>query len=252
MGLSTRTQLSISWSIEPDTEIPITGYSLEWDNAEGESVFYEIWDGRGHPEVLSFTLVAETGKKYSFRHKVFNVNGESLYSEVLETYACVSPAAPGLPTWITSTTTAISLNWEGSADDGGCPIIEYRLFRDAGDGGAVNVEVHAADLAGNSAATGQAVTELPVDGLGMEFVFQLEVLTDYTNLISQAVMGEASYPMLYAGVPGTPSSAPTRGASSGSYTIHVEIGAVAESNGAGITSYHIVIDDGLGGSFVEL
>jgi hypothetical protein len=144
------------------------------------------------------------------------------------------------------------LNWEGSADDGGCAIIQYRLFRDAGDGGEVSIEVHAADLAGNSAATGQVVTELPVDALGKEFVFQLQVLTEYTNLISQAVMGEASYPMLFAGVPGTPSSAPTRGALSGSYIIHIEIGTVAESNGAGITSYHIIIDDGLGGSFVEL
>jgi hypothetical protein len=51
--LSTRTQLAIEWSVEPDTEIPITGYVLEWDNAVGDGVFVEIWNGRGHPEVLS-------------------------------------------------------------------------------------------------------------------------------------------------------------------------------------------------------
>jgi hypothetical protein len=117
-------------------------------------VFYEIWNGRGRPEVLSFAIAATTGQKYSFRHRSFNANGESAYSTVLETYACVSPIAPGAPTWVTSTTSSISVSWVASSDDGGCPIIEYRLFRDAGDGsGDASTEVHAADLAGNSVAT---------------------------------------------------------------------------------------------------
>jgi hypothetical protein len=170
--LSTRNQLSIEWSIEPDTEIPITGYVLEWDNAEGDGVFYEIWNGRGRPDGLSYTINARTGLKYSFRHKALNSNGESPYSEVLEAYACVSPSAPGRPTWITSTTTSISLSWIRSTDDGGCPVIEYRLYRDAGDGsGVASTEVQANDLRGNSQATSQVVTDLPPASLGHSFVF---------------------------------------------------------------------------------
>jgi len=153
--LSTRTQLTITWSIAPDTEIPITGYVLEWDQAEGDGTYYELWNGRGKPEVLSYTVPVTTGSKYSFRHKAVNFNGDSVYSDVLETYACISPTAPGQPTWITSTSTSISLSWTGAVDDGGCPIIEYRLYRDAGDGsGNATTEVHQAELQGNSAATG--------------------------------------------------------------------------------------------------
>jgi len=252
--LSTRTQLAIEWSVEPDTEVPITGYILEWDQAEGEGVFYEIWNGRGRPEVLLHEMAVQTGAKYSFRHKSINFNGESEYSEVLETYACVSPSPPGAPTWITSSTTTISLSWEGSVDDGGCPIIGYRLFRDAGDGsGAASTEIHSEELQSNSQATGQVVTALPADSLGNEFVFQLKVLTDYTNWdLGDGVAGLASQPILLAGVPGTPPTPPRRGSSSGSFVIHVDIDALAATNGADITSYHIAIDDGLAGSFSEL
>lgn len=254
LALSTRTQLTIEWGIEPDTEIPITGYALEWDQAEDEGMFYEIWNGRGRPEVLTYTITVVTGKKYSFRHRSFNANGESAYSPVLQTYACVAPTAPGAPTWVTSTTSSISLSWEGSTDDGGCPIVEYRLFRDAGDGsGDASIEVHASDLAGNSVAAGQVVTELDPADLGASFVFQVRVVNDYTSHeISVPVQSGASAPVLFAGVPGTPASAPARGASSGSLVIHVDISPISATNGASITSYHVAIDDGAAGAFVEL
>jgi hypothetical protein len=246
--------LTIEWPIEPDTEIPVTGYALEWDNAEDEGVFYEIWNGRGRPEVLTYTIAVTTGSKYSFRHKSINANGESDYSTMLETFACVSPTAPGTPTWVTSTTSSITVSWEGSSDDGGCPIVEYRLFRDAGDGsGDATTEVHAADLALNSLATGQVVTELDALDLGNSFVFQVWVVNDYTNHeVSDPVTSAASDAILFAGVPGTPASAPSRGSSSGSYIIHVDISTVTDTNGAAISSYNIVIDDGAAGDFVEL
>jgi hypothetical protein len=97
--------------------------------------------------VLLHQQAVTTGGLYSFRHKAINYNGESEYSTVFKTYACVSPSPPGKPTWITSTTTAISLSWTPSIDDGGCPIIEYQLFRDAGDGsGTPSIQVHSAEL----------------------------------------------------------------------------------------------------------
>lgn len=157
----------MAWDVEPDTEIPITGYVLEWDNGEGDGVYAEIWNGQGRPEVLAHSLAAVTGTKYTLRHKSINHNGESEYSDALEAYACESPTAPGRPTWITSTQTTVSLAWEPSVDDGGCPILEYRLYRDVGDGsGLATTEVHAAVLRGDPSSTGLIVTELPGDGLG--------------------------------------------------------------------------------------
>ena len=126
--LSTRTQLTIEWNVEPDTDSPITGYSLEVDTI-GEGDFIEIWNGRGRPEILTYTMTVTTGNTYSLRHRSFNFNGASEYSDVLTTIACVEPAAPGKPQWITSTTTSITFIWDDPVDDGGCPVLEYKVYR---------------------------------------------------------------------------------------------------------------------------
>ena len=253
-ALSTRTQIVVEWSVEPDTELPITGYVLEWDAGEGEGVFAELWNGRGRPEVLSFAVGLTTGTEYRFRHKALNFNGESPYSDVLEAYACESPSPPGRPTWVTSSLTAITLAWERSVDDGGCPVLEYRLYRDAGDGsGLADVEVQAGDLRGNPLATGAVVAELPTGAVGHEFVFRLKVYTDFSLLeTGDGVWGAPSRPILYAGVPGAPANAPRRGALSGATALAADVDAVLESNGSPVQSYEVQIDDGLGGAFIEL
>lgn len=252
--LSTRTQLAIEWSVEPDTEIPITGYVLEWDKAEGDGVFFEIWNGRGRPEVLTYSISVQTGAKYSFRHKAINANGDSTFSEVLAAYACVSPSPPGRPTWVTSTVSAITLAWERSTDDGGCPIIDYRLYRDAGDASAAaTTEIHAAELQGNSQANGLVVTALPASSQGSEFVFQLKVFTAYTKtVLGDGVPSPASLPVLFAGAPGAPPASPRRGSASSASTVHVDVDAVAAANGAAIRSYEFEIDDGLVGAYTVL
>ncbi len=123
------------WNVEPDTDSPITGYVLEMDvsqNLDGD--FKEIWNGRGRPDVLTYTLTVTTGRTYHFRHKSFNYNGASSYSDVLSTIACVDPAPPGKPEWITSTISSITFIWDDPIDDGGCPIKEYHVYRDSGNG----------------------------------------------------------------------------------------------------------------------
>lgn len=84
--------------------------------------------------MLTYTLTVTTGRLYSFRHRSFNYNGASPYSPVLQTYACVDPQPPGTPQWVTSSTISITLTWSDPIDNGGCPIIEYQLFRDTGLG----------------------------------------------------------------------------------------------------------------------
>jgi hypothetical protein len=81
----------IQWGIEPDKQVPITGYILEWDQGEEDGNFYTLYNGTGKPEVRSHTVTVVTGMKYSFRHKSLNFNGESPYSDVIETYACIDP-----------------------------------------------------------------------------------------------------------------------------------------------------------------
>lgn len=57
---------------------------------------------------------------------------------------------------------------------------------------------------------------------------------------------------MLAGVPDAPTNAPTSGSGTSATQVVVEVQAVTDTNGAAITSYHIVIDDGEGGDFVEL
>ena len=128
---STRTQITVTWSVEPDTSTPISGYALEVDIL-GEGDFIEIWNGRSRADILTYTLSVTTGFTYSFRHRSFNANGASLYSDILTLKACVPSTQPTKPQWITSTTTTITFIWEDPVDNGGCPILEYRVFRDVG------------------------------------------------------------------------------------------------------------------------
>lgn len=144
----------------------------------------EIWNGQGRPEITNFTISAvETGKYYSFRHRAFNFNGASSeYSDILTTYACVLPTKPSTPTWVTSTTTLITIVWDEPYDDGGCPINEYVVLRDSGAGlGLVDVttEVHSDLLAGKPYINGLDVTDFPESSLGNRFVFVVVVFTDF-------------------------------------------------------------------------
>jgi hypothetical protein len=80
---STETSIILEWDVEPDTETPITGYALEWDST-GDGVFYEIWNGRGRPDILTYTVSVTTGELYYFRHRSYNFNGPSAdYSPLL-------------------------------------------------------------------------------------------------------------------------------------------------------------------------
>jgi hypothetical protein len=54
-------------------------------------------------------------------------------SDALATYSCVAPAQPKKPFRADGTTTTILIKWTSPSDDGGCPILGYKLYRDSGD-----------------------------------------------------------------------------------------------------------------------
>ena len=246
------TQLKVAWAVELDNEIPITGYKLEADlNQSGD--FVEIWDGQGRPEVTEFTVdPITTANSYSFRHKALNFNGESEYSDTFTTYACIDPSMPSAPTWITSTQTSITITWERPIEDGGCPILEYKVFRDSGQGlglGDTTNEVHSEILEGKNYINTLEVTDFPANSAGKRFHFLAKV---YTKHATSGVESDLSASFILAGVPGKPSAAPTRGTGSGEYAIEAVYTEVEATNGSPITSYHVEIDDGNGNAFTEL
>lgn len=248
---STRTQITLTWAIEPNTgDSPITGYAVEMDST-GEGTFVEIWNGRGRPDVLTYTVTVQTNQMYYFRHRAYNYNGVSPYSEVLSIYSCVAPTAPGKPTWVTSTTTTITLIWDSPLDNGGCPITQYKVYRDTGSGDQVINEVHSSDLSGKPFVNGLIVSEFPASPtpLGLSFVFKVRVFTLFST---SGVDSQESEAMLLAGVPAKPSAGPTRLDATSNTQISVSINAVTTTNGSPITSYHIDIDNGMGGSYTEI
>lgn len=93
------------------------------------------------------------------------------------------------------------------------------------------------------------MSELPGGSLGKSFKFLVSVVTDYSPL---GIDGPISDEFLLAGVPAKPANAPSRNAATSNTQLVVDIEAVATSNGSPIRSYHVEIDNGLGGDFTEL
>jgi len=78
-----------------------------------------------------------------------NFNGFSpLESEEFNFNACLVPSSFDPPFKIGSTTSTITIGWTKPIDDGGCPLIEFAVYRDDGLGGDLITEVNLAnDLA---------------------------------------------------------------------------------------------------------
>jgi Fibronectin type III domain len=159
------------------------------------------------------------------------------------------PTAPQTPTWITSNETSITIKWSAPTDDGGCPVREYRVYRDDGLNGSVITSVQTSELIGIHYARELVVTDLPLSSIGNRFRFRVVVFTD---LAIAGVSSNISASFILADRPDQPSAAPTRNVLTDESTVAVNIIIVPGFNGAPIISYNIEIDDGLGGAFREL
>ena len=60
----------------------------------------------------------------------------------MTTYACVSPSRMKPLRRVDSSISSITLSWEEPDDDGGCLIESYAIYRNDGEGGAIDVEVN--------------------------------------------------------------------------------------------------------------
>ena len=102
------------------------------------------------PQTLSLYFVVtnniEKGKTYAFRYRAINAVGAGGWSDVTEINAATIPAAPPKPTYVSSTSTTITLSFGLSADNGGSKIIRYYIYRDLGDlSSSISTEVTAYD-----------------------------------------------------------------------------------------------------------
>ena len=122
--------VTLVWSEVADADLPTLGYSLELLN--DEDIWQEVFDARTNPNALTATITGlKTGKQYTFRAFAYNFNGKSLPSSSFAIYACGLPRDMAPPTYVISTKTSITIEWAPPTVNGGCPIFDFSVLRDA-------------------------------------------------------------------------------------------------------------------------
>lgn len=119
--------------------------------------------------------------------------------------ACGLPRSMDLATYVTSTQTTITLKWAPPIDDGGCPVEDYAVYRDP-DGTGVGTWTLVNPLVRHDPSLLEfTCSSFPVAAVpGSHFVFKITASNRQGSVDSVL-----SAPMILAGVPATPSAAPT-------------------------------------------
>lgn len=202
---SDKTQVAVYWHAVADTNLPagrITGYRLYM--AEGPSgQFLLIYDGKDFPQTRQTVIGGlTTGQLYKFRLTAFNINGEGPESDELVTYACQAPSSMPAPARLGSTQTTLTLKWEHPADDGGCLITSFAVFRDDGAGGSINIEANAegdTNVRNRPTLDTVTVTNFPAgSSTGKHFSFKVTAF----NAVQSADSDSVTY--ILASVPAAP------------------------------------------------
>ena len=147
MARSTQTSIYVTWSESAATQVPILGYKLYM--SKGTSEYELVYHENNNPLIREFNATGlETGALYQFRVAAINFNGDSEWSDALHKYSCQLPKQPEAPYRLSGTRTKLTLRWLIPAEDGGCPLTGFNLFRDDGASGSITTEVDNADFEG--------------------------------------------------------------------------------------------------------
>jgi len=122
--------IQLNWSFVPDSDLPTLGYLVEF--LDDDDIWKVVFDASANPDALS-TIVngLVTAKLYQFRVYSINFNGKSQASDLFSIYACGLPRHFAAPVYVASDKTSITIRWQPVQDDGGCPVVDYKIERDA-------------------------------------------------------------------------------------------------------------------------
>ena len=178
------------------------------------------------------------GSYYQFRVLSYNPNGPSLTYSALGTYAWGRPQGFNIPTLVSSTSSSITIKWDESNSNGGCAILDYRIYRDLDGTATTWTEVNPSPAyTGNDPFNRQFTwTTFPIGAVaGDSFSFYVKAVTVATYL-----EGSATPAFLLAGVPDTPTSAPSVVPSlTNGNQIGVAYEAISSNGGSSIISYEL-------------
>lgn len=112
---------------------PILTYSLEMDDGLGGS-FSIIVGYTSNSLLTSYTISSNIvkGREYRFRYRVKNSVGWSGYSPIGFVLAANVPSTPPKPTFSSYSSDTLYLTIHPPKDNGGSPLLSYKLYRDTG------------------------------------------------------------------------------------------------------------------------
>jgi len=117
-----------------DGGLPVLSYELQLGSLNLNDFVSLVG---GDPYTLQLTFVVTTnitkGELYTFRYRAINQVGFGAWSPIAILQAATVPSPPGMPQYVSSTATTITLSLTQSNDNGGNKIIKHILKRDGGD-----------------------------------------------------------------------------------------------------------------------
>jgi len=173
-----------------------------------DDTWIEVFRAIFNPNALQATVFGLTaGKLYSFRVYAVDFNGDSNPSDVYQIYACGLPRYFDAPRYLQSTQTSITIQWDEPKFDGGCPILDYEVYRDLDGTGKNWTVVNPKDSYPRMDSNIRKFTcdRFPqLVSVGDEFVFKVVAIN-----IQGSVESFTSSLMYLASVPNKPASPPT-------------------------------------------
>lgn len=119
----------------------IIGYEL-WIEREHNGNFVRVYDGKYQSGINYFNATGlTTGNSYRFKVASINYNGAGAFSEPLKVYSCLPPDEILPPAYVSSTETAMTLDWTQPINTNGCPLDKFILMMDDGAGSAIDIEI---------------------------------------------------------------------------------------------------------------
>ena len=134
-AVTSTTKIKVTWQeVTEDGSSEVLSYSLEIDDGTGGDfmpVVGFLTDYLKHEFTLTNNIVK--GTLYRLRYRALNKIGWGSYSPIAYVRAANIPEAPLQPSYVSSTSTTITISLPRSLDDGGSPISSYKLWVDEGD-----------------------------------------------------------------------------------------------------------------------
>ena len=202
-----------------------------------------------------FTSFLKTGLQnggyYRFRAYAVNFNGLSEPSSEYAYYVCTAPTGFEAPKVFSQSSSFINIIWSPPADQGGCRITSFAIYRSDGVGSVINTEVNSVDdpaVRFKPSLNSLVVTSFPASSTGRTFKFIVKVFTTQREALSGI-----GYFVL-AGVPSKPTDKPVNDltVTSDSRIKVTFANPPPNDNGSPILSYELQMDDGITGDFVSL